>query len=296
MKKTSFWYAGALACGLLLLFASCDKIEDDNYILYSGAKAQWEDGDGVSDKTQRTLIEKFTGVRCINCPTADVTINNAINTMNGTLIAVAIHDSSFAFCRPIGKSPDLRTPAGNEWSNYFGVAAGGQYPIALVGRNRSSSGWALFNPVSDVITPANEALNQPNLIAIALSAKKQNDSIQVVVNLEYLQSLSDSLALTLFIMEDSIRATQKLPNGTEDTNYIHNHVLRDAITNPWGTLVDDGRNGDDTTPVATGTKRRGNFTFAPNEAWNISHCHIVAYISRISDKRILNVAECSINP
>lgn len=291
MKKPFFLLL--LSSFIFILISSCDKIEEDNYIVYSGAKAMWEEGSGVSDKTQRTLIEKYTGVRCINCPTAEVTINEAVASMGGRLIAVAIHDSSLAFCRPIGNSPDLRTPVGQLWSTYFGVAALSQYPMALVGRNQNTSGWALFNPVDAVIANVNDALNQDNVIAMAVDADKKNDSVNVVVNLEYLESTAENLAVTIIVIEDGIIATQRFPSF-DSVGYVHNHVLRDAITDPWGTVVDDGRGDNTNTPVAAGTKRRGNFTFAPNNSWNIANCHIVAFVSRVSDKRILNVAECEI--
>ena len=69
MKRHLIIVLGAIfAFGML---ASCDKIAPEDYIVYSGATGEWVDGNGVSDKTQRAFIEKYTGVRCPNCPSAD---------------------------------------------------------------------------------------------------------------------------------------------------------------------------------------------------------------------------------
>ena len=68
----------------VFIFVSCDKIEQENYLVFSGAAGEWYEGTGVSDHSQRAIIEKYTGVRCVNCPSADVAI--AAATANTTLL------------------------------------------------------------------------------------------------------------------------------------------------------------------------------------------------------------------
>ena len=93
----------SLSIIILTAFAiqSCDKIEqndDGTYTVYSGAVGEWINGNGVADKSQRALLEKYTGLRCNNCPKADTVIATATAQYNGLLIPVSIHDSSFSFC------------------------------------------------------------------------------------------------------------------------------------------------------------------------------------------------------
>ena len=45
----------------------CDKIDENNYIVYSGASGEWFDGTPVEDHSQRAFLEKYTGVRCAWC-------------------------------------------------------------------------------------------------------------------------------------------------------------------------------------------------------------------------------------
>ncbi len=277
----------SLLCIALLTLASCDKIEENNYIIYSGAEGEWMDGTGVSDQSQRALIEKYTGVRCVNCPKADTAILNALQQYGDKLIAVSIHDSNMAFTRPIGDSPDLRTPDGHAWSYYFGVLGLGQYPSAMVNRALSGGHFSLFTPTSGINDRVDAVINGSTQVAVAVTAQQQNGGITIDVNLEYVQQMSDELTLTLMLMEDGIVATQRQWNGADDENYVHNHVLRDVITDLWGADIDaDGK---------TGTKRHAQFTYTQAQSdWNLDNCHVVAFVSKKSSREIVNVAECEV--
>ena len=269
------------------IFTSCDKIEESEYVIYSGAIGEWFTGNGVADKTQRAIIEKYTGVRCTNCPTADDAINTALGQYGGKLIAVAIHDSSFAFTRPIGDSPDLRTPDGDAWSKYYGIAAAGQYPAGLVSRTRNGNNWDLFTPTSGINSHVDPIVNSETKIAVQVDAALDNDIVKTTVNVEFLKSINGEVVLTLLIMEDGIQATQRMPDGSDNTDYIHNHVLRDVITDVWGADVD--------CKGAAGEKLMAVFDYdQANEAWDLSKCHIVAIISDKASRQVINVAECDI--
>jgi hypothetical protein len=265
---------------------SCDKIPQDEYTVFSGAAGEWYDGNGVSDHSQRAIIEKYTGVRCVNCPNADVTITAATAQYGDKLIALAIHDSS-NFTRPIGDTPRLSSEDGNTWSNFFGVLAAGEYPTALINRTLNGSAWDLFTPTSGINSRVDNIINQTPKVAIQTDAANNNGSVTINVNLEFLQTVSEPLTLTLLIMEDGIIATQKYPDH-EDENYVHNHVLRDVITDVWGADID--------CTGASGEKRVALFNYTPaSSEWNLANCHIVAMVSKKDSREILNVAECHID-
>jgi len=104
-----------------------------------------------------------------------------------------------------------------------------------------------------------------------------------------LSQVTANLNLTLVITEDGIVTTQKMPDGSDAENYVQNHVLRDVITDTWGTPVDKG-----SADGATGSRRMAQFTYLPNKDWNLNQCHIVAFVSNSDTKEILNVAECPV--
>lgn len=284
MKKIFHIFATALCAASLL--ASCDKIEPENYLVFSGAAGEWFDGNGVSDHSQRAIIEKYTGVRCVNCPNADVTINDALAQYGDKLIAVAIHDSS-SFTRPIGDTPRLSTEDGNAWSNFFGVRAAGEYPSALINRTPNGTAWDLFTPTSGINSRVDNIVNNDAQVAVAVDAKSGDNAVTVNVNLEFLQSVSDQLTVTLLIMEDGLVVTQRQSDGSDDENYVHNHVLRDVITDIWG--------ADINCTGQAGEKRVAQFVYTGfSSDWNLDNCHIVAYISNKASRQILNVAECEV--
>lgn len=283
MKKTVL----SLLTLVALLFTACDKIEEDQYIIYSGASGEWVDGNGVSDHSQRALIEKYTGVRCLNCPTAEDAINAAVAQYGGKLLAVAIHDSS-TFTRPYPNNRDLRTATGNTWSKFFGVFDAGQYPVALVNRTPGASGWNLFNPISGINSYVDPIVNSEATIAIEVSATEAEGLISTTVNLEFLENVGDNLNLTLFIIEDNINATQLMPDGEKNESYIHNHLFREVITDVWGTQID--------CTGAKGEKKMTTIDYqVDNSEWIIANCHIVAFVSNRDTRQIVNVAECDIN-
>ncbi len=275
-----------IACAATLL-ASCDKIDSNEYLVFSGAAGEWFDGNGVSDHSQRAIIEKYTGVRCVNCPTSDVAINDALAQYGDKLIAVAIHDSS-SFTRPIGDNPRLSTEDGNTWSNYFGVRAAGEYPAGLISRTLNGSAWDLFTPTSGINNRVDNILNNDAQVAVAVDATSNDNAMTINVNLEFLQTVNDQLTVTLLIMEDGLVVTQRQPDGSDDENYVHNHVLRDVITDIWGADIDcTGKAGE---------KRVAQFSYTEAKAeWDLSKCNIVALISKKDSRQILNVAECHID-
>lgn len=270
------------ALASLALLAGCDKIEENDYTVFSGAAGTWYDGEGVTDQSQRVLLEKYTGPRCINCPTADDVITAAMSTFGNKLIPVAIHDT-ISFGEPLGDI-DMRTIDGSIWSKYFGISS---KPSALLNRQKSGSNFTQYDPTGSLDSPIQSLLNSGTAVAVAVESALSSDTMTIDVNLQFLQTVSDELTLTLFIMEDGIVAPQYMPDASQNNNYVHNHVLRDVITDVWGADVDaDGQQG---------TKRYCRFSYTGMQSdWNLDHCHIVAFVSYKSSRSILNAAECDI--
>lgn len=265
----------------LFLAAGCDKIDDEARLIFAGQTGSWYDGNGVSDHTQRALLEKYTGPRCNNCPTADDVIRAAVAQYDGRLVTISIHDYS-SFGTPIG-NVDLRTEDGDTWSKYFGIE---QYPAALINRSRSNGTWSILTPTGSVDADIDAALAATPALALDLTASAEGRQVTIEVDIEFLQSISDELTLTLVAIEDGIHATQILPNYEYDDNYTHNHILRDVITDIWGADIDaDGK---------AGTKRHAVFEYEMSERWNMEQCHIVAFVSNKNSRSILNVNECEI--
>ena len=280
-----------LVSSLLFFFASRDKIEpseDGTYTVYSGAVGEWEDCSALSDHTHRVWIEKYTGPRCTNCPDADAVIHDIISQSqySDKVVATAIHASA-VFGYPIGESPDLRTDEGEAWSQFFfGNAV--SYPSVLLNRQKNGSTYNIISPTAPFTTDIDNILGTPANVAVSVEAHfdSQASKISITSSVELLNNISDDLTLTVLFIEDSLVATQRMGDGTENPNYVHNHVLRGLVTDKWGFDVDCDR--------TAGTARKVTLRADLPEGVRQEKCQVVAFISDKSTRTIYNVATCPI--
>lgn len=272
MKKILTILAAAM-----FIFASCDKIDNDEYIVFAGANGAWYDSEMEEiPSVQRAFLEKYTGVRCVNCPAADEAIHIASEKYGDKLIVAAIHAAN-NFGKPIGNDPDLRTDKGSIWFNEFIGSLG--LPAAMVNRNTED----LFTPTSGIDDRVDNAIVQQPKVSLFMKAEYSTSASYAEVHLGFDQAVNDALTLTVLIVEDKIHTTQ-LSGHDQIENYEQNHVLRDIITDPWGIDVDaDGHKG---------TKRMVRLSFNLRSDCNPDNCHIIAFVSDKSSKKILNVVQC----
>lgn len=268
----------------LLCFASCDKIEadgDGNYIVFGGSAGEWYDSDVTLPATQCALVEKYTGVRCVNCPTADGVIHTALDKYGEKLLAVAVHSGRFG--EPLNGEQDLRTEGGTAWYEYFGVTS---QPAAMVNRGRNGSSWDLFTPTSSFDDRIDAIVNNSAQVAVKVeSSHNGSASYTATVYVDYKETVSAEQTLTLLVIEDSILTTQK-GQGVEYEDYVQNHVLRQVITNEWGMDIDaDGEKG---------TRRFVTLEFDLREDCVAENCHLLAFVSNKETREILNAAECEL--
>ena len=89
------------------------------------------------------------------------------------------------------------------------------------------------------------------------------------------------------LIEDGLVVTQRQPDGSDNENYVHNHVLRDVITDVWGADIECTGN--------SGEKRIAQFQYTPTSSdWKLSNCHIIAFVADKATKQILNAAQSEI--
>ena len=265
-----------------VLFTACDKIDSDDYLIYSGSNGEWVNGSSVTDKEQRVFVEKYTGVRCVNCPDADVAISQIQSSLGHKVIAVSIHAGGMA--RPYSGYEDFRTETGEAWNTYFGIQAN---PSVLVNRSMNNGTPNIITDVAAVSGAVNSALSQNGNIAMEMSStfNADNGNGYVDVSLEFLEKVADELTITLLVTEDGIIGKQ-LEHGGTNENYEFNHVFRMTITDLWGAdVVADGEKG---------TCRIARFEYSLPSNYKAEKCHIVGFISKKNTREIIQSAETSL--
>ena len=285
-------YQALIVTAALTLAAGCDKIEpsdDGTYTVYAGAVGESEEGAALADHTHRVWIEKYTGPRCNNCPTADDVIHDILEqeSYRDNVVATAIHATN-VFGYPLDNSPDLRIEAGEDWCQFF-FGGNAEFPQVLLNRQREGNGFNVISPISPFTSAIDEIVQSPSDVAIEVKAHfdSQSGSLTITPAIELLSDLPGAITLTVLFVEDSLVAGQRMPDGTTNPAYVHNHVLRGLVTDKWGADIDCG--------LTSGTTRKVTFKATLPQGCVMANCQVVAFVSDKSSRSIYNVASCPIN-
>lgn len=208
-------YTASLLAALTASLTSCDIASDDRFILEDKVVPQ-----------RNVLLMDFTGQECINCPNAhDVMseLSKQYNTDGKTnLITVSIHAGAQAMsvdrtdfsANRIG----LMIAEGQEMNDAFSINA---WPAGAVDHINGKDNALLY---AEWPAAVRSAFEKPTDISIEATATLNDNQIEVTTNVH---STSDQdIALQVWVIENGIKASQRLPDGSFDTEYIHNHVLR----------------------------------------------------------------------
>ena len=273
-----------LAAGLMA-FTSCDKIDEDEYLTFAGASGTWYESTADIPHVQRAFVEKYTGVRCVNCPKADETIHAAAEKYGDSLVTVAVHARSNGFGRPLSGDPSLCTEDGDTWYDYFGINA---QPAAMINRARTGNAWDIFTPTSNFDDRINSVIRTTPPIAVMVQGTMadEHNSIFAYVHIEFLESFTEDLTLTVLVTEDKIYTHQSKAGEGEIENYEQNHVLRTTVTDLWGLPVEWDK--------TAGKKAMIRLLYTLPENFNLENCHVVAFVSYRDSRQIINSAETSI--
>lgn len=249
----------------VLFIGGCDRISENERLI-------------PVDKIplERTIIlEDYTGQKCVNCPKAHEEIETLLETYGDNLIPVSIHAGSFSLS-------GFQTTAGNEYNTFFGVEA---YPTGLINRKKTSTGD--FNLLGDIATwqsAVRDIIWQKS--GYELTLKNSYNSVDSLLNIsitvnDLSNTNAENLSLQLWLTENNIVATQYLADGSRDKEYVHKHVLRDAINGTWGEKISFENN------VAA---KQYNYSFKTKK-WNAANCDVIAFIYNSNTKEIIEATK-----
>lgn len=278
MKKLSSIIATAF---LMFGFASCDVIEEpykkDNN---SGGNGGGEEPNpGVVVK--HVLLEDYTGVACVNCPTAGQLALDIQERYNHQVIVLGVHAGSMTSLPPTMPTYiDFTTPEGTEWYTNLGLDVN---PIGTINRKLNGSTYGYNSP--DWEDKVASTLQEEALLEMTPAVEYDNATreLSVEITSRFLAELPDTYSLTVCIMEDSIVAAQLTQQGPV-SDYIHRHVFRTTMNGAWGEDIN-------TTAIAPEDEIVKSYTTTLNEAYNADQCYIIAYVSNSNTKEILQVVE-----
>ncbi|MCR4827087.1 MAG: Omp28 family outer membrane lipoprotein [Bacteroidales bacterium] len=273
----------AFVCMACFLLAGCDKIEGDFYQIVQNEDVTVTFPDINPDEVYRKiLVEEFTGHRCTNCPQGHQTLESLHQQYGDTLVTVGIHYGALA--KPFGSmfSYDFRTEVGNQIGDAFSIDG---IPAAIVNRVDKNGGWpreqwasVLRDVDRSKVSAAVQLINEYDVASKTLKAN---------VKVTTLKAIDHQLRLILFVVEDDIVKPQK--DGNQDIeNYVHNHVLRCALTDAFGFVLTNGswNPGDSETYAAS-------ISFDGHD-WIPENCQVVAALLDPITSEVLQVEKAKV--
>lgn len=292
-----------------LLFAGCDYVSNP----YPETNAN--SGDTVScpaptfpavtSHIKKVLIEDYTGHTCPNCPRAARKLHELDTLYPGHVVGLAIHVGTLAAPSPgHGGTPttaftaDFRTSIGDEYDNVFGAAAFG-LPQGMFNRkefNASTQTHLKFYPNWNTYMAG--IVSEPSVadLQIINSYDSATAKLCCAIKTSFLSNLSGDYKLVALLVQDSVINWQDDIDNGMVSNYVHNHMLRDAITpsGAWGeSLV--------TSSVTAGTSITKRYAYNIQAQYNsvpcnVDHCRIVAFIYNTATYEVIQSEEADVKP
>ena len=238
---------------LLAVFGlvSCDHIAEDDRLIYEGPPVV----------NRSVLIEDFTGQRCVNCPNAADEIHNLQQEYGeDVVIAVGIHGGPLSVKdNPERNIVGLATETGDNYNTYWKIE---QWPMGMVNRGGVC-------PYTDWKTRVREELEKkaPVNITASFVADASGENLTAMVTVEGASGHVDG-KLQLWVVENNITAIQMMPDGSVNTDYVHQHVFRAAVNGEWGEDIslDEGKSIDKF------------YSFSPADTWTLNNLSLVAFV------------------
>ncbi len=229
------------------------------------------------------LIEDFTGVRCPNCPDAQVEAKNLMANNPNRVNVITIHPLNLlnSLTTPFSKelrgdkvtsNYDFRTQAGKEIFSLIGIS--NSLPIGTINRNLFSGETNRVIDYPKWAAYVNAELLKSTPVNIDVkSYYTPKDSIAIDLTLTYTEAVADTNYFTVAIIENKLKDVQERNTGTGviyDTAYIHEHILRAVVTSFQGDLLK--------APLVKGRVFKKILLYKTDPAWNKNNLKIIAFV------------------
>jgi len=239
----------------LLLLMSCDYIEEADRLIAVDDAHTDTPIDTLKTAIKNVLLEDFTGQRCSNCPTGTEVIEQLQEIYGERLIAVGIHGGPLGF-KGTATVLGLATDVGDEYYSHWQLE---YQPVGLVDRHGAVNYTEWAKAVRDEMALTSD-------VKMEVQAIFDGSKIDITVMEEAYNDYTGMLQV--WLLEDGITAIQTMPDGTNNRNYVHNHVLRIPVNGDWGKAITIGK----------GEQDLQNYQQAVDAAWNTANLSVVAFV------------------
>lgn len=263
MKKFSIY---TLALGLFFGLTNCDKIEnpyvkvptiDLDTSLYPGSwddylENEYPEFSANNNVNVNILVEDYTGHTCINCPPAADVAHDMHSANPNRVFVASIHIDPGAAMSFQTFYPD-NDKYYTDHTNPDGVAYGIKFaegynfwgnPQGTI--NRKKVGTDMFAFTGTWESRAANIMSENNLkVNIQSVFNYYEETNGGFLHAEFEKKTNEALDLNavVYVIQDTLTDWQKMPDNTDNPNYVHRDKHLGSIdNNPWGMPVFDASN------------------------------------------------------
>lgn len=239
-------------------FTACENVDEDE---------RFDDSVSIENILANTkknvLVEDFTGQRCVNCPEAA----NEVHTMQSLcgkerVVSVAIHGGSLGVSEdqsPLG----LANATGIAYHEHWGVQSWPKGLVDRAGGLKDYDQW-MASAITRFVTP----------LKVDLAAETTYDpatrKLHVKADVTGLAQANGKLQV--WLTESDIVALQYTTSGS-DRDYVHNHVFRASLNDPFG----------DELSVGEGDTQTREYDIELKEKWVADNLSVVVFFYNDED-------------
>lgn len=235
--------------GALSLLASCSDISESERLLYVKP----------ANIARAILIEDFTGQKCMHCPKAAQEIERLQQEYGKeNVIPVAIHAGGLSV-RKADNPQGLATEEGETYYKHWNVEAPPVGLIDRLGKPAYIDQWA---------AKVHERLPRPAQVALAMDNTFADKTCTTAISVTSHHPEDTEGWLQVWVTEDGIVLPQKMPDGTIQKDYVHNHVFRKAVNGVWGEKIS----------LKSGDTRRITYRIPMDKDWKAENICLVAFV------------------
>lgn len=216
------------------------------------------------------LVEKFTGQKCVNCPSGAKLLHKLEGQYPNRMITVAHHAASSRLTLP-----ELESEASELYAKTF-VSGSLNLPGVILSRRKVFDGRLYSFSRGVWAGQIEQALRIPRSYRIELSSSALDQRVvQIQTEVKAVGTSARSLMLQLWVVEDTW-GYQTGQGGSD--NYHHEHVMRGFLNGAWGEVVS-----------ALPYSETASYTL-PESVQDLRHTKIVAFVYDAETKEVLEAA------
>lgn len=285
MKQTAI----LAAIAGMFLFTACTEYPDPLPVAGAPSTDSTYMAGIEAPQNRNVLIEEYTGVKCPNCPDGHQYIKGYESQYPNQIIAIGYYPFNQGQANPIEglTIQDFRTTKATDLGNSFfgGIPF---LPSACIDRTPFTGG-AYLSDRNQWAGKVADRINVATPVNMYISSSYDDATREAVIKVKaaFTQDVTKKMTLSVSIVENNIIDAQEYPTYI-DSFYVHTHVMRDILTQTYGTPVLDSMTKKDAGRVYERT-----FKYTINAAWKPENCKVIAFMSNneTNDKEVAQAIE-----